>query len=207
MRCLSKKWKKDYILFEVFFVAILFGAVSGVEMTHFTFKSILGTLLEEGRGIVSWRILTAVLDDSDCAALTCLTRKWETGAQMKEENLQRGPEKEEASTLLFLRSFLHIHTEPVSLKHGCVKSPVIHTTSLSLSWLATREHRMMPHILVFFLLEVIGLLTKREELPVSCCLLLYTCFGYLTFCLIHAICSLISTAWGTVVLQSLNDPS
>jgi len=36
---------------KTLFVAILFGVISGMEIRHF--KSILGTLLEEGRGIVS----------------------------------------------------------------------------------------------------------------------------------------------------------
>lgn len=136
-------------------VAVLFGFVSSVEIRNFTFKSIWGTLLKEGKGIVSWRILTAVLDDSVRQTLTCLTRKWETGAQMKEENLQRGPEK--------------WRPQPYFSFALSLISPVIHTMSLSLSWLVTRGHQMMHHTEHWsFLLEVIGLVTKGELL-VFCC--------------------------------------
>ncbi len=102
-----------------------FGVVSDVEETHFTLKSICGGLLEDGRGI--WQL--------------CRIRKWETGAQMKEENLQRAPEK--------------WGPQPYSSFALSPTSPVMHTMSLSLSlslsWHGTRGHWMKRHILVFFI--------------------------------------------------------
>ncbi len=113
-----------------------FGVVSDVEETHFTFKSICGGLLEDGRGI--WQL--------------CRIRKWETGAQMKEENLQRAPEK--------------WGPQPYSSFALSLTSPVMHTMSLSLSRWADMEPEDTEWSVIYwsFLLEVTCLLISSPHL-------------------------------------------
>lgn len=209
MQCVCPKSGRKIRFFwsvEVLFVAILFGVVM-VWKWH--------TLPLRVYWAHSWRKAEGSSPDEFWQPCwTTLTvqpsHAWpgnEKQVHRWKKRIYRGAPKKRRPQPYFSSALSSTYTQCLSLWNTAMWNHLSYILCLSLSWHATREHRMMPHILVFFLLEVIGLITKREELPVSCCLLLYTCFGYITFCLIHAICSLISTAWGTVVLQSLNDPS
>lgn len=187
---------------KTLFVAILFGAISGVEIHTLPLRVYWAHSWRKAEGSSPdeywqpcWTTLT-VQPSHAWPGNKKQVHRWK-------KRIYRGTPKRgglnPTSPSLFPP---HTH---ISLKHGFVKSPVIHTMSLLLSCHVTWAHRMMPHGLVFFFIG--SYWTSHQERKTSRLLLpSTTCFGYITFCLIHAICFLISTAWGTVILQSLNDP-
>lgn len=146
-----------------------FGKTDVLFLSHL--RIIWRTLLEEGRGMVSWWMRRTVQPSHAWAGNEKQVHRWK-------KRIYRGPpKKEEASTLLRLHPFFpHKHTR-LSERRLCEITCHTHYVSLAEPTCNLRILNVAPYSILFFLMEFL----PRENLSVSCCYLLYLRWPYYMF--------------------------